>query len=621
VQIYTTIKELEDWLRFLVPMSRRQLRRLENEWKKSLSTTTPQHQQDEEPQVFQQPVKSPFVLLNSSISSITEELEESVEEGEASEKEGNSDTLEVKNSSRVKTKPKKKKKKSKNKKKTDANNGKTWQVDSNPSEFSLSSHEEQVVEKGLPKAFWVDVPRLHSKHEIRKLFGSSVEVLQDSRNKRAVRGRSGRASALSSGSRFVSSSWTAARHKSLLVSPQEDWLGTPRDLKLTFVEEDISGNKWFRYDLEGIFDTTMNEFENIVAVGDPSLLVDFVNRYPYHVEALVRLSESYELMGEPERCVHLLERAIYILEGAWPANFKPFDGSCRLRFEQGSNYLLFVVLFRYSHALLRRGLYQTSLQVTKLLYNLDWESDPMGTLLYMDSVAILTGDYMFVVNSYESAYHVRLDLLPNYRLDYALAKFYLGHDDANRELRNAILTFPNTVLMMLETWKWEMDETYYLNILESVCTTVNNNEMLDKIYRVFVSVAESIWNRAEVRNWFLQGVMTACSSWIEEENHRDYPTTNRFDSLDCSLFSQVGVADFVHGSHSLPANLVQQPIGFAQEEVSFGDDQDEEDYPSLWTSLVENLLGFHIHHPHSDDHHDNNNNNNNNNNDSDHPQE
>ncbi|GJQ10613.1 hypothetical protein GpartN1_g2404.t1 [Galdieria partita] len=571
-------------------MSTRQLRRLERELKavslKPEQETEQQSKSDEEPEFFQS-VKSPFLLLQSSVG---DTLTEDAEKEEFEEQRVHSQTQGSSKNSASNFDEKKKKKKRRSRFRRRNSFSEDGDEVRGQKELSQVGIKEQVIGMGLSKVFWVDPSRLHSKREIRKLFGSNIEGLQDSNDRKQVRGRRTDTRVRSRlGSNFV------AKHKSLLVSPEVDWLGTPKDIRLTFVEEDISGYKWFRYDFDGIFVSSRNEFENVVELGDPSLLVDFVNRYPYHVEALVRLSESYALMGEPERSVNLLERVIYILEGAWPPNFKPFRGSCRLKLEEGSNYLLFVVLFRYSHALVRRGLYETSLQVIKLLYNFDWEYDPMGALLYMDTVSILAHDYMFVINSFESASHVKLESLPNYRMNYALAKFCLGHDDANKELLDAILTFPETVLTMLETWKLDIDETY-LYILESfsrrhdeLASSVAN--MLHKISKVFVSIAESAWNSVPVRNWLLECVMTACS-WIDQGSQR-VDKRNDFGLLDTHLFSHVSVADFAHDSSSLPANLIQQqnPIGVAEEEEAAFVENHEGNYASLWRILVDNLFG------------------------------
>ncbi|EME29170.1 Transcription factor 25 [Galdieria sulphuraria] len=566
-------------------MSRRQLRRLERELKAvSLKPEQGEEEQQvsafEEPELFQS-VKSPFLLLQSSVSDVpTEALSEDESEEDqigSNQKPKNSKSFAPNND------VKKKRRNRKNKKKTVSQD---WDENLTQKEPAQSQTKEQVIGTDLPKVFWVDASLLHSKHEIRKLFGSSID---DSSDKKQGRGRMAE---MGVRSRLVRSNFSAKR-KSLLISPGRDWLGTPEDIRLTLVEEDLSGCKWFRYDFEGIFVSTRNDFENIVEIGDPSLLVDFVSRHPYHVEALVRLSESYALMGEPERSVNLLERAIYILEGAWPANFKPFRGTCRLKFEQGSNYLLFVVLFRYSHALIRRGLYQTSLQVVKLLYNLDWEHDPMGALLYMDTVSILARDYIFVISSYENTHHLKLELLPNYKLNYALAKFLLGHDDANKKLLDAILTFPETVLMMLEAWKLEMSETF-LYSLGSFSQRKNKLSasmvsMLDKISKVFISLAEPAWNSIQIRNWFLECVMTACSLIDQDTISVEQHEKNDFCLIDAQLFSQVSIADFAHDTSSLPANLIQQqhPIGIAEEETF----TEEESYGSLWRILVENLLG------------------------------
>eukprot|EP00871_Galdieria_phlegrea_P002374 jgi/Galph1/3137/GphlegSOOS_G1813.1 len=454
----------------------------------------------------------------------------------------------------------------------------------------VHSHPNGTLVKCLPKPFWVQPSLLNSRREIRKLFGTSVTRLQQSEgteNNRRPHLRNRRLA--------------ISKNKSLIVSPQEDWCRTPKDLRLVFKNEDFSGCKWFQYEFLNLYESCREEFENIVQLGDPSLLVDFLNRHPYHVEALLRLSESCMWMGEPERSVNLLERALYLLEGAWPPNFKPFDGKCRLKYHMAGNSIFFVALFRYTHALCRRGLYSTSFQVAKLLFNLDWENDPMGVLLYIDTLALLAHDYHFVVDTYESTEHVKLCYLPNYKFNYALAKHFLGHDDASVCLQEAILTFPQTFLQMVQDCKITIDESYLYTIENNiiyVSLKQPNDEMmamdiLEKMAHIFVAVGESVWKLYNVKEWLCEGIVAACSL-IENDSTFLEQCTSTFKKA-CEylssnhLFGEITVADFVQDSSGIPAHIIQQPFAMGHQEAEREEEESTQN-ESFLTNIFEMLF-------------------------------
>jgi hypothetical protein len=59
------------------------------------------------------------------------------------------------------------------------------------------------------------------------------------------------------------------------------------------------------------------KYDECVASHDPNELADMLQDYPYHVDALLSLSELYGYTNEAARSADVLERALYALECAW----------------------------------------------------------------------------------------------------------------------------------------------------------------------------------------------------------------------------------------------------------------------------------------------------------------
>jgi hypothetical protein len=69
-------------------------------------------------------------------------------------------------------------------------------------------------------------------------------------------------------------------------------------------------------------------------------LQTIVNDYPYHVDALIQLSELCKVAEDHAMAAELIERAIYALEMAFHPSFNVCRGDCRLSYDRQENRLV-----------------------------------------------------------------------------------------------------------------------------------------------------------------------------------------------------------------------------------------------------------------------------------------
>ena len=107
-------------------------------------------------------------------------------------------------------------------------------------------------------------------------------------------------------------------------------------------------------------------------------------------------------------------------------------GNSRLSYQRSENRSFFLAIFRHIQFLTRRGCWKTAFEFNKLLFSLDPESDPLGSLLSLDYHALSSRDYDYLIrlaSDWKTAgvqYPVDLMNLPNMAFSSAYAQFKLS---------------------------------------------------------------------------------------------------------------------------------------------------------------------------------------------------
>ena len=237
---------------------------------------------------------------------------------------------------------------------------------------------------------------------------------------------------------------TAAQHrrrKCVLVNPADEWPRLSPSLGLTMrsvgdaAPADFGGcgGRVFRYEHSHSYASTQGQYEAYAASGDPNLIAMLLRQNPYHVEALLGMSELYKSSGEGTAAGELLERALYALEAAFHPWLDVGAGDCRLEYSIEANKPLFNALFRQCQLLNRRGTHRSAFESCRLLLSLD-PSDPMGALLMGDFLAHRARQFTWVLQMVEEmGSKCALLLMPNWALTVPLARLRLLAGDGGEE--------------------------------------------------------------------------------------------------------------------------------------------------------------------------------------------
>lgn len=116
----------------------------------------------------------------------------------------------------------------------------------------------------------------------------------------------------------------AQLRRSHLVRPKDLWPPQSGSTGLTMelVRTDpATGDALFRYAHTAAYREAHEAFEECVHSHDPNTLVQLLQHHPYHVDALLALSELMGYAGEPQQSADLVERALYSLELSWHPYF------------------------------------------------------------------------------------------------------------------------------------------------------------------------------------------------------------------------------------------------------------------------------------------------------------
>ncbi len=293
-----------------------------------------------------------------------------------------------------------------------------------------SNADANVTLASSLNAITVEPRLLSADAELKKLFGFKV-VEAERRNEEQE--AASRVQRRGRGQRRVPPR-SRIRRKFSLVNPRDSWYSEVPGLSMV-IDTDApvseSGIRYFRYRHEGYYETLQRDYRTVVATHDVNNLAGFALRRPHHVDSLIQLAEVQRQMGELDRAAEHIERSLHILESAWNLSFKPFQGDCRLRFEVPENKAIYIALFRYAQLLTRRGLHRTALEISKLVLNFDPENDPMGILMIIDSLALLSEEYEWICTMQRDFKLLPLQYFPNFAFNGALAVFSLQNGAEN----------------------------------------------------------------------------------------------------------------------------------------------------------------------------------------------
>ncbi|KAF9777698.1 transcriptional repressor TCF25-domain-containing protein, partial [Thelephora terrestris] len=231
--------------------------------------------------------------------------------------------------------------------------------------------------------------------EMRKFFGSKV--------------------VLSSKTTRVASKRVNAAHRSTLMNPKPNWWPpqlreglsirqlTPNEHEDKLFRHGWSGRQevWWTVEYGKKYRAITMAFMQIVMSGDPEGFNHLLRAQPYHADTLLQLAEVYSHREEYSTASDFIDRALLTYERAFIGAFNFMGGCHRLDFDRVENRPFFLALHRQLVDLHRRGCTRTAFEFAKLLYSLDPWTDPHGSLLHLDGLALKAGMHEWILGVWE----------------------------------------------------------------------------------------------------------------------------------------------------------------------------------------------------------------------------
>ncbi|GLH05192.1 Transcription factor 25 [Gryllus bimaculatus] len=334
---------------------------------------------------------------------------------------------------------------------------------------------------------------LNPKNEMKRIFGA--KIVEGDNGKRRSRG-----------GRIPIRSY-------YLVNPKETW---PRLGKtgISMKVEKIDGNTVFKYVHSPEYQKVQQRFLFAVDSLNPDNIAAIINAHPYHVDALIQLSDLCKLNDDLQMAAELNERALYCLEAASHSLFNIALGQCQLDYRRQENRALFICLFKHLQFVGQRACYLTALELCKLLLSLDFDSDPLATVLCIDFYALRCRNYTWLIdaaNEWEAKKN--LSQLPNFAFSTALAHFLLAeskqtgdYSEADKLLQDALILFPGVLSQLLDKCSIQCDKVVEKHSFFTSDAELGQSESLRRLILLYVHRTYHEWKNPKILPWLEKNV-------------------------------------------------------------------------------------------------------------------
>ncbi|XP_071443869.1 ribosome quality control complex subunit TCF25 [Hetaerina americana] len=353
----------------------------------------------------------------------------------------------------------------------------------------------------------VEHRNLNPNIEMKRIFGS--KVIQTEQSKRRGRGRG-----------TLKSTW--------LVTPKENWPQIGKSgLSMSLVETK-NGIQYFKYEHNFSYQQIQMKFLEAVESLNPDNIVAIINMHPYHVDALIQLSDLSRMSEDLQMAVDLIARALYCLECAFHPLFNIAQGNCQLDYRRQENRALFIALFKHMTFVGQRACYRTSLEFCKLLLSLDPVGDPVAAVLIVDFYALRCHEYEWFIRLFEEWENQGRNLLqlPNFAFSVAVAHFYLATHEAESKsntdgskaspkwdilvadqfLQNALIMFPGVLLPLLDKCSIQPEERVTNFPFFGVKAQMSQPPALLQLIQLYIARNYHIWKEPALLPWLEKNV-------------------------------------------------------------------------------------------------------------------
>lgn len=376
---------------------------------------------------------------------------------------------------------------------------------------------------------------LNPNNELKRIFGS--KIIQSEQHKKKNRGGQATGQNAGPGAR---SSYHHLRHNMSLVSVKDSWpqmpTGGSNGLFMS-VQEFKSGAQYFAYEHNPAYRQVQRRFLLAVESLNPDHVLAIIRDHPYHVDALLQLSDLCRLNEDLAMAAELVERALYCLECAFHPLFTVTavsggggeigQGGCRLDYKRQENRAIFITLFKHLMNVGGRACYRTALELCKLLLGLDPDVDPLAAKLALDFYALRAKEYQWFVQlceEFESSKN--LSQLPNFAYGLPVAHYRLQEaakvagpkassssagdtaaitdetvDVASQLLQRALITFPGVLQPLLDKCGVQTDKRAAAHTFFGARMLDKQPESLKTLINLYVQRSYHVWKDPDLLPW------------------------------------------------------------------------------------------------------------------------
>ncbi|KAI6000815.1 transcriptional repressor TCF25-domain-containing protein [Pisolithus albus] len=435
--------------------------------------------------------------------------------------------------------------------------------------ITSSSTDEQT--HALAGLLSVSLAHLDAESELRKFFGSRAVTAAESSESgpsQSHRRRRGMPSgALRSQLTRPNQSWS-------LMKPREGLSLRP----LTEAETSAKARrgpacsgKWWTIEYTRRYKGATRDFIRAVKGGAPDALWGVLRAFPWHADTLLQLGELYRHREEYSTAVEHVSRAIFAYERAFLGTFSFTSGNNRLDFDFVENRPFFLAVHQQVIDLQRRGCPRTAFEHARLLFSLEPLTDPHGSLLHLDFLAVKAGMGDWLLNVwkvYQSRHdaiedggeYVDPSVLPGWAFARALllrmeekAKRNRGEEDSTEALKQAISAYPSVVPLLAD--KCEISLPADVRSHKEFRIRTDNvglspaESVLHLLSHIYAIRSASLWKLPDLSSWLAS---TASTLLPNLSSTRARPFRDRFlrifnsDHLCYSVYRHIIVLQQTH---------------------------------------------------------------------------
>lgn len=381
------------------------------------------------------------------------------------------------------------------------------------------------------------------------------------------------------GSRVVQAESSRRRQRNMPMRRRTSWLATPKDTwphigktGLTMSLKETQGNvNYFVFEHNHQYQQVQFKFYDAVESLNPQNIMDIIRTYPYHVDALIQMSEVFRMSEDMQTAADLIERALFSFEMSFHSLFSLTTGNCRLDFKLAENRPFYLGLFKHLVNVGQRGCYRTALEFCKLLLSFDPDNDPMCVLLMIDFYALRASEYAFLIRMFQEwEDHRNLSQLPNFAFSVPLAMFLQEEKnesgdttEADEKLQQALIMFPGLLMPLLDKCSINPDSEVSSHAYFGDKMQYSQTAALKQLIGLYIGRCHACWKQPEVVQWLERNVKEVMKrvdrkdSFVEECSKKRQV---RYQGTPRNILRHILISEIKDATTALPPDVANTTV-------------------------------------------------------------